>query len=548
MADRPSNGRQTVETTPPTETVSPLQRPVRYDEIWQSSLFRPLLITLLIGCIDVAFIGLLRHVFADMPAAHAQLFLALGIGSTLIAGYTTTLLIRPDQRDRRTTGYRLAELGLILFLTRVILWNFVDGWPAASEIIYRPFEAVLTGSFFIAILIVLISWGAAALVTGQFLEMALRPDELSDRLPDRYRAVYDSRLRSDRRSMLSRFTEFWIAGGVFMLLLTSASQFGPSSNGLFAISRQAIAPEVIGSAVVYFLTGLILIAIGRLAILRAQWQIEEVNSAESIARNWPIYVVALIGIMGTIAALLPLGGTFWLARILMAIVNFIYFVIYFILGLIMALFMSVMPANEEAPPSPPPAQFEPPPVETTQAPVDMAPWLGGAVFWIIMALLLGYAAYIYLSGKGFQFGWLQAWWQRLRASWLLIWQSYRQWRVSAKTNEQGEEEVEVARWRNPLSWLRLRGMDPTQRVRYFYLSMLDQAGEQGIKRRPGETPFQFAPRLEEAVADEEQPVTLLTERFVEIHFASRPVPEEVVPYFEQIWQRIRKAIQALAEK
>lgn len=553
MADTTGNGNQAVGGDSEHRMAlvgsdSPLRMPIRYDEIWQSSLFRPLLITLLIGCIDVAFVGLLRHMMPGMPAAHAQLFLVLGISSTLIGGYTTTLLIRPDQRSRRTTGYRMAEVGLILFLVRIILWTFIDGWPTVTEIIYRPFDTLLTGSFFIAMLIVLISWGASAVVTGQFMEMALRPDELLDRLPDRYRSVYDSRLRSDRRSMLSRFTEFWIAGGVFMLLLTSGSQFGPGSNGFFAISRQAIAPEVISSAIIYFLTGLILIAIGRLAILRAQWQIEEVDSAESISRNWPIYVVGLIGVMGMIAALLPLGGTFWLARILMAIVNFIYFIIYFILGLILALFMSLMPAAEEQP-EPPPVQFQPPPVEATQAQVDVAPWLGGVVFWVIMALLLGYAAYIYLSGKGFQFGWVQVWWQRLRASWLLLWQSYGQWRGSTRTAEQtGEEQAEPSRWRNPLSWLRLRGMDPTQRVRYFYLSMLQQASDHGINRRPGETPFQFAPRLEDAVEDEEHPVTSLTQQFVEIHFASRPVTEESVPYFERLWQRIRKALEALTDK
>jgi hypothetical protein len=166
-----------------------------------------------------------------------------------------------------------------------------------------------------------------------------------------------------------------------------------------------------------------------------------------------------------------------------------------------------------------------------------------------MALLLGYAAYIYLSGKGFQFGWVQEWWQRLRASWLLLWQSYGQWRGSVRKNpESGEEQAELPRWRNPLSWLRMRGMDPTQRVRYFYLSMLQQASEHGINRRPGETPFQFAPRLEETVEDDEHPVTLLTDKFVEIHFASRSVPEESVPYFERIWQRIRRALETLTEK
>src|SRR5690606_12762761 len=179
----------------------------------------------------------------------------------------------------------------------------------------------ITGSFIVAILLILLSWGAAAFATGQFLEMALRPDELAERVPDRYRYVYDSRLRSDRRSLLARFTEYWIFGGVFMLILTAGSQLGPGENVFFALARQGIPSAVIGAGVVYFLTGFILIAIGRLAVLRAQWQIEEVTTTASIARNWPLYALGLIAIMGIVAALLPLGGTFWLARILMTLMQ-----------------------------------------------------------------------------------------------------------------------------------------------------------------------------------------------------------------------------------
>ncbi len=524
---------------------------VRYDDFWQSSLFRPLLITLLIGCIDVAVVGFLRHILPGMPAVHAQLLVILGAGSAIIGSYTTTLLIRPDQRDRRTAAYRTAELGLILFVARALLWILVDGWPTMTEIIYQPILSVLTGSYVAAILLILISWGASALVTGQFLEMALRPDELGERLPDRYRAVYDSRIRSDRRSMLNRFTEFWIFGGVLILLLTSGSQFGPGSNGLFAISRQAIPPAVIGSGILYFLTGLILIAIGRLAILRAQWQIEEIDAAKSISRNWPLYVIGLIGVIGIMAALLPLGGTFWLAQILMAFLTAIYSVVGLLIGLVLGLLMALMPGGDEGAPPPAPSRPEQPLVEATRASAEVAPWLGGAFFWGIMVLLLGYAAYIYLSGKGIQFGWLQQWWQRFRLSWAMLWQAFDQWRGSTLTSgEDGDTPTGNGfDWRDPLRRFRRGEMNPTQRVRYFYLSMLQEASEAGLARRPGETPARYAPRLEEALRnDEERPVDTLTEQFVQVQFAARAAEAESIPFLEQVWQKIRKAIQQSKEE
>ncbi|MEZ4640522.1 MAG: hypothetical protein R2856_37120 [Caldilineaceae bacterium] len=78
--------------------------PLRYDELWQSSLFRPLLITLLVGCIDVAMVGFLRHILAGMPITHGQLLIFLGVGSAAVGSYTTTA---DPPRPTRPTHLRL---------------------------------------------------------------------------------------------------------------------------------------------------------------------------------------------------------------------------------------------------------------------------------------------------------------------------------------------------------------------------------------------------------------------------------------------------------
>lgn len=161
-----------------------------------------------------------------------------------------------------------------------------------------------------------------------------------------------------------------------------------------------------------------------------------------------------------------------------------------------------------------------------------------------MALLLGYAAYIYLSGKGVQFGWLQAWWQRLRLSWMMLWQSFGKWRTSTLPQDDDPEAEKRARfdWRHPLRGLFRGDMDPSQRVRYIYLSMLQDAQESGIARHPGETPTRYAPRLESAIQDADEPVKSITEQFVQVQYAARPAEAESLPLLEKIWQRIRKAI------
>ncbi len=521
-----------------------LAQPTQYDDIWLSSLLRPLLITLLIGCINVACVGFLRHIMPDMPAAHAMLLMGMGVVGSLVGCYTTTVLINPDQRDRRRFAYRSAELGLLLFGVRVLTWAFIEGWPTWAEVIYQPLSALLTGVFVISILLVYFSWVTAAFATKQFLEMALSPDELMERPSDRYRLIYDSRMRSDRRSLLARFTEFWIIGGVLLLLFTAGSQFGPGSNGFFALSRQNIAPVVIGAGVVYFLVGFMLIALGRLAVLRAQWQIEEVATTDAIVRNWPFYSVGLVVIMGIIAILLPLGGTFWLAQILSFIVQAIYFVVYSIFGLLLVLLANLLPGTAEDTPAPNIPPMAPPVLEEAAQTAAVAPWLGGAVFWTVMILLLGYALYVYMSGKGLRFTWLQQIWNALLLRWRTFWAGYRQWRHTtldgATSDESGDDSTPG--WLRTLRRLRMGKLSPTDRVRFFYLSMLAQAQEQGIPRQPGETPLRYAPRLGIEIEEAKEDADRLTAEFVAIHYADHQVSEKEEPFFQELWQRLRKAL------
>lgn len=537
----------TSDHTEPTPPPSPLAVPTQYDELWLSSWLRPFLITLLVGCIDVACVGFLRHIMPDMPAADAMLLIVLGVLAALLGCYTTTVLIQPDQRERRRMVYRWAEIGLLLSSVRIITWAMIEGWPDWTEMIYQPLSVLLTGVFFLTALLVLLSWSMAAFATHQFLEMALRPEELTERLSDRYRLIYDSRMRSDRRSLLARFTEYWIMGGVLLLLFTAGSQFGPSNNGFFALSRQNIAPLVIGAGIVYFLVGFMLIAFGRLAVLRAQWQIEEVVTTENITRNWPIYSVGLIIIMGLIAILLPLGGTFWLAQILSLIVQVIYLIVYTVFGLLMVLLTSLLPGMREEVPPPEIAPITSPVLEETVQRTAVAPWIGGTVFWIVMLLLLGYAVYIYMSGKGIRFAWLRQLWRSFILRWRLFWSGYAQWRQSTlnDTPAKGEEETSTPGWLKTLRRLRLGTLSPTDRVRLFYLSMLAQAQEQGIPRRPGETPYRYSPRLGAALEEAKDDTERLTEEFVAIHYGQQQVDAESLPQFQTLWDRIRKAIEEI---
>ena len=530
------------------EQVDQADHLLKSDTAWNSSLLRPVLITLLVGCIAVAAVGLLRHLAPALIGYYVQITLVAALSATFIGSYTTTLLVQPEQRHRRTLAFRAAEVGLILFLLRAAIWLLVEGLPSLQTTLYSPLTTLFSGAFVVSAVLVYVTWILSVLVTDDFLQMGLHPDELIVRTGrGESRWSPDVGVRSDRQALLARFTQRWIGGGVLMLMLTAGSQIGGGSNGFFAIARQSIDPLVIGASVIYFLIGLILIAVGRLAVLRAQWQIERIPAESSIARNWPIYTGGLLLIAGLIAAVLPLGGTFRLAQILGWIIQTLYLIVFGILGLILAFISQFLPEGQpEAVPEPSgpisPPQFAP---ATDQAAVP--PWIGGTIFWIILAVLLGYAAYLYLQERGVNFAWLRQFWERLVQAWRGLWSEFDEWRASAVAASPGQEEQPQNR-RGPRWWRRLQlgRMSPSERIRYFYLTTLDQAQAQGVGRKPGETPLRFAPRLEEKIPEaDDKPFSQLTDEFVEIQYAGRSVDDESASYAQRLWQRIQQALQTL---
>lgn len=524
-------------------------QPIATDSDWIGSLLRPLLITTLVGCIAVAAIGFLRHIAPALIGYYVQITLVTALVATFVGGYTTTLLVHPDQRHRRTWAFRTAEVGLILFLLRVAIWLFAEGVPSLESTLYSPLTTLFSGPFVVAAVLVYGTWILAVLVTDDFLQMGLQPDELLVRKGrGESRWAPEVHVRSDRQGLLVRFTQRWISGGVVMLFLTAGSQIGTGSGGFFAIVRQDIDPLVIGGSIVYFLIGLILIAVGRLAVLRAQWQLERIPAERSITRNWPIYTAGLLLITGIVAAVLPLGGTFRLAQILNWIISTLYIIIFTILGLIMAFISQFFPEGEPMESPQPMGPISPPQFEAGPNPVVVPQWIGGAVFWIILVLLLGYAAFLYMQERGVNFAWLRSFLQRLLAAWRGLWGEFDSWRGGAMQNTASGPKDQQRR-RDPKWWRRLQfgQMSPTERIRYFYLTTLERAQEEGVGRKPGETPLRYAPRLEGAIEEiGEKPFSQLTEEFIEIQYAGHTMDDETASLAERLWQRIQQALGKLS--
>ena len=521
------------------------------DQPWLLSLWRPLLVSVLSVCLIVAFLAFVRRIAPGLPASYTGLLLVIGLFAAALGCVSTTWLAQPAQRTKRSGGYRTAELALILLVTRTGIWAATGSWPG-FELVLRPLETLLDGYFLVGAFAVLVAWMMATAMTDDLIDMALRPDDLymartyADRWQDTARPVY-----TDRPAILRRFTARWVVGGIFLVVLAAGSRIDLPQPGFFLpVMHQNVDRNVILSVIIYFLSGLMLISQGQLALLRARWTLQKTPSAPNVLRNWPFYALALIAILGTLAALLPLGGTFHLARLFVAIITGIYMALFNVFRFFLSLFLLLAglfagEESEEIMPTPePPPQITPelPP----QAPVEIPPWAGGAAFWIVAALLLGYAATIYFSGKGFSFYWLRRLWEMLRERWSHAAVAYQQWQINrVRRVAEDADGLGGKRQRSLLSWLGYRNLSPDQQARYYYLAMLEQAEESGRPRRRSETPLAYAPRLAEEVAEQDadrQAIHALTETFVKVRYARDHVQADELPQLQQWWAHLKRLL------
>ena len=521
------------------------------DQPWLTSVLRPVLIAVLAVCLMLALLAFIRRLIPELPVVYTQVLVVMGCLASFSGSITTTWLAQPGQRGKRSTGYRFAEFTLILLATRVAIWAATGAWPTVEEFFVHPLATLIDGYALVGWFVVIVAWIVSAVMTEDLLALALQPDDLyvvksfANRYQDTARPVY-----TDRGAILRQFVARWVGGGILLVILAAGSRFDVPRGGFFGVMRQNIDPTVVGAIIVYFLVGLVLISQGQLALLRARWTLQRVPSAASILQNWPLYATGLLVAVAVIAAFLPLGGTFYLAQILSAIITGIYMTLFGLFRFFMTLLLLLMSwiAGEqpqetpEAAPALPTAAIEAPPPSGA----DIPPWAGGVVFWLLTAALLGYAAYIYFSGKGVDFAWLRRLWAMLRARWHAAFGAYRAWQA-ARVAANGDLDADGAGrdGRRLPGWLRLRGLDPDRQVRYFYLSILHRAEEAGLPRRPGETPFGYAPRLAGQLDVEDadrEAIAELTEAFVQVRYAQAHVPPDRLARVKSVWQQIRRLL------
>jgi len=545
LAQDPSTGNP---PQPATENTAPPAATTQYDESWLGSLLRPLLVIVLVTCINVAAVAFLRQYAPGMGAVMRWTMLAFGVTTTIVGVTTTIWLAHPGQRLRRTATYRVAEIVLLLLVARGVIWLAQGHLPSLDLFLNHPDEAFLDGPYLLTVLAVLLTWFSAIDFTDDLAQLALQPDELY-MASLTGRGVHDTTrpAQTDRPAILRRFVARWVGWGVFLLIIASALRLGVARQAFWTLARQDVDPFVIGVIVVYFLIGLLLISQGQLAVLRARWTLDRLPIGEGILRNWPIYTLVVLVIIAALAALLPLGDTILISRVLATVLDALYWLmslIFQLVSLLLILLLSLLPASHTPPPAEAPpaaAAALPPPASVLEIPA----WVGGAFFWATMFLILVVAAYFYFSDKETNLRWLHRLIDMLRLRWDQLTLGWRAWR-RAQTLRAASRLLQPGGAGAKRRWWSLRwgALNPEQQVRYLYFQMLNQAANHDKPRHAGETPVAYAPRLSQAFATQEEEdaaIRALTDAFVQVRYAAQPVASEQVSWLARAWERLRQA-------
>ncbi|MFZ2359869.1 MAG: DUF4129 domain-containing protein [Anaerolineae bacterium] len=522
------------------------------DSAWQSLVGRPLLIAIQSTCL-VAGLWVIALNISDTPGDLRLVPIVVFVAA--LAGVASAQwLAQPAQRLVGRTGFQLAQLLVLLIVLRVLTWGLTGHWPTLASVrswILEPWT-FLDGVFLALSLMAALAWHRAAVVAGIFYRLALTPGELA----------YDNERRAGsfwrtghlpERSLVSRadlvehYVSQWMFGGVFLVLCAAVTQVRIGERLSLNVLDTGIPSALVVAMILYFLLGLALLSQARLATLRAQWLLDGVEMPDRLPSRWNRWSLLVILAIGLLAALLPLGSTWQLGAVVNAVVMFFVQIAIFIIFLFASVFAWIMGLFGEQPPMPElPQELAPALPQEPITPLFVAPpWLGGATLWLLVLLALLLALRLLLGKDGLDVTrrklqeLLARLWARLRSWGQGVQNAARSLRIGLPGRRTQNIDITV---RQPWRFVRLGGLPPREQVRYFYLSTLRRAGDQGIVRQPAQTPQEFVRDLEQTWPAAELDVEALTAAFVTARYDAAEISSDEAQQVKSVWERIKRAL------
>lgn len=548
---------------PPAELLEESEQYAYLTNKWSRTAVQPLLVALIITAFFTTIAVVMDQLFQiRLNQALAPLFFLISLEGV----FTTIWLNHPHRRQLNHLAYRAAEFIIFILILRLYTWYQASSFPNLSQLPdYLKYPQLLfaDGYFILGIILLFLAWVRAIAAGESFNHLAIDQAEVYYfMLP---RSEQDPGLKpafSNRMEVVTGLFHQWVWGGVILAICTAVAAVDPRSisteNNLIAIQRLDLPAALIWSLLIYFVAGLLLLSQARLGALNARWLHEGANKSPEVERAWHRATTWILLIIAAIALFMPLGSTFAIGRVLAFIAGFamqLFIFLSYLFAALMSLFFAPL-TNQSLPevdipptpiwPSPTPDPPLIPPV--TLPPDDTTQILISSAFWAVAIVMTIVAVTFFLRDRGVR---LNTRLLRRFGSSLLAWM--RAFWGDVTTYADDFVQAARSRWQTaappadappppPWRFVRLNALSPRDQIRYFYLSTVKRASEQGQPRHPDETPLEFAEDLKTNWPDAEAEIEELTDAFLRARYSREAIEKEDVNSIKQQWRQVKSRL------
>jgi len=453
-----------------------------------------------------------------------------------------------------------AQLIIIMLLIRVLL-SFANGLNSLRtdlSLIARGYlDQLFTAEYVTCLLLALVVW----VLTRQFLDLIdeIRIDQ-DIALSEESGPIEKNYVPPHRRMV-----NLVLTLGIALVILTAMSRMDLRS----IVSTPGLIPRVEFSrfsgaeagALLYFVFGLGLLSLSRLMSLQSHWNRMRIPvSSTNLALRWGIYSLCFLLALAVFVSVLPSGDSFGLLTIIGTLFAFLFQVLLFITQLVVGLILILLSLPfmffGQTPPALSRATPPPMPVLPTQ---PISPAANNEILVLIRSIflwgsLIAILVFVFVQFVRQHDNILPALRKFRVANWLVLaWQwlyknvhqaSGNVSRLISEGWQSITSRLEGKRILPQIGLLSLRSLDPRRQIYFYYLAMVRRSSEQGLARKPSQTPSEYAIALENALPSEEEDINLLTDAFIEARYSRREVNPQKAIVIKEIWGRIRRALQS----
>ena len=521
-----------------------------------------ILVFLLMACTVMTFVGLMRNL---APHWHSSIIASILLFIVLDRLYTYRHLKSLTPLSSEWAINFGAQWILILLLIRLLLSyaNGLDSFRADLLLFTRGYVADLfTPEFVVSLLLAFLIWYLSGRLLDLLDEIGLDPARVLQENPPP--------IPTEAVPPHQQLVNLIFSLGIGLVILTALARLdlqtiASNAEGLPPVQFSRFSGSE-ASALFYFVFGLALLSLSRLMSLHTHWNRLRIPvSSRNLYRQWGIYSLLFLLLLATIVSLLPAGDSLGFFLVLRTLLDFLVGILFFIaqviLSLIFLLFSLPLMLLGRGAPITNPAPVPPPlPNLPAQAPVA----LNESEVWIVLRSILlwgGLAVIIVFAVIHFvrQHGGVRAALRNSRiTNWLLLaWQ----WLYKGAEKTRGDlsraladgwqklvARLEGKRILRRSGWINLRSLDPRRQIYFYYLAMVRRGEEQGMARKPSQSPSEYAATLESVLPQAGEDIDSITQAFVQARYSRQQVDVNRANLVKATWNRLRRALQEKAQR